>query len=99
MDAPRMDAPFPLADHITREWYPGTVLPLPGPVMEEPFGLFSDGDSGRFWLLEGHWSRGMTPLCVSTADDVLWGTQYGANLYDLIEVDGTAGVVTIVERA
>ena len=90
MDELSRDAPFPLADHITHEWYPATTLPLPGPVMEEPFGLFSDADSGRFWLLEGHWSRGMTPLCVSTANDVLWGTQYGANLYQLPPTKGQA---------
>ena len=58
--------------------------------MEEAFGLFTDADSGRFWLLEGHWSRGMTPLCVSTANDVLWGTQYGANLYQLPPTKGQA---------
>ncbi|HWM22260.1 MAG TPA: PEP-utilizing enzyme [Ilumatobacteraceae bacterium] len=85
-----IDAPFPLDDYITDEWYPSTVLPLPGPVMEEPFGLFTAADSGRFWLLEGHWSRGMTPLCVSAANDVLWGTQYGANLYQLPPTKGQA---------
>ena len=32
----------------------------------------------------------MTPLCVSTANDVLWGTQYGANLYQLPPTKGQA---------
>ena len=27
MEELRIDAPFPLADHIHDEWYPGTVLP------------------------------------------------------------------------
>jgi pyruvate,water dikinase len=85
-----MNEPFPLGDHVTDEWYPGAALPLPGPVMEEPLALFTDADAGRFWLLEGHWSRGMTPLCVSTANDVLWGTQYGANLYQLPPTKGQA---------
>ena len=58
-------------------------MPLPGPVMAEPFLLFERDDELRFWMIEGHWSRGMAPLTVSTASDVLWGTQYGANLYQL----------------
>ncbi len=84
-------ARFPLGEHVTDEWYPGATLPLPRhPQMEEGFELFKPEDENRFWLLEGHWSRGFTPLCVSTAYDVLWGTQYGANMYQLPPTKGQA---------
>jgi len=84
-------ATFPLGEHVTDEWYPGATLPLPRhPQMEEGFELFTPDDERRFWLLEGHWSRGFTPLCVSTAYDVLWGTQYGANMYQLPPTKGQA---------
>ena len=84
-------ARFPLGEHVSDEWYPGVTLPLPGqPQMEEGFALFSPEDEDRFWLLEGHWSRGFTPLCVSAANDVLWGTQFGANLYQLPPTKGQA---------
>ena len=84
-------ARFPLGEHVTDEWYPGATLPLPRhPQMEEGFELFTPDDEDRFWLLEGHWSRGFTPMCVSTAYDVLWGTQYGANMYQLPPTKGQA---------
>ncbi len=84
-------ARFPLGEHVTDEWYPGATLPLPRhPQMEEGFELFTSDDEDRFWLLEGHWSRGFTPMCVSTAYDVLWGTQYGANMYQLPPTKGQA---------
>jgi len=84
-------ARFPLGEHVSDEWYPGATLPLPRhPQMEEGFELFKPEDEDRFWLLEGHWSRGFTPLCVSTAYDVLWGTQYGANMYQLPPTKGQA---------
>jgi pyruvate,water dikinase len=84
-------ARFPLGEHVSDEWYPGATLPLPRhPQMEEGFELFKPEDEGRFWLLEGHWSRGFTPMCVSTAYDVLWGTQFGANMYQLPPTKGQA---------
>ena len=58
--------------------------------MEEGLELFKPEDEDRFWLIEGHWSRGFTPLCTSTAYDVLWGTQYGANMYQLPPTKGQA---------
>ena len=57
--------------------------------MEEELDSSSPRTS-RFWLIEGHWSRGFTPLCTSTAYDVLWGTQYGANMYQLPPTKGQA---------
>ena len=84
-------AQFPLGEHVTDEWYPGATLPLPRhPQMEEGFELFKPDDEARFWLLEGHWSRGFTPMCISTAYDVLWGTQFGANMYQLPPTKGQA---------
>ena len=84
-------ARFPLGEHVSDEWYPGATLPLPRhPQMEEGLELFKPEDEDRFWLIEGHWSRGFTPLCTSTAYDVLWGTQYGANMYQLPPTKGQA---------
>ena len=39
-----------------RRVVPGNRAAVAGPVMEEAFGLFTDADVGRFWLLEGHWT-------------------------------------------
>lgn len=82
-------AKFPLAEHIKTEWYAGAALPLPRhPQMAEGFEFFTPEDESRFWLLEGHWSHGFTPMCISAANDVLWGTQFGAHMYQLPPTKG-----------
>jgi phosphohistidine swiveling domain-containing protein len=81
------------ADFVDAPFYPGVSLPLPGHFAEEPIRSFSAADEERFWLLDGHWSQGMTPLCVSAVCDIVWGTQTGADIYQLPETKGTAGRV------
>ena len=85
-----MTVPFPLDDFIDQPWYPGATLPVQGPTLEEGFEFFTKDDEARFWMLEGHWSRGFKPLTISTASDVLWGTQYGAAMYQLPPTKGQA---------
>jgi pyruvate,water dikinase len=56
-------AVVPVDEYITEEWYPGLV---PGdrraPYVVEPFGTFTKADEQRFWFLDFHWPRGLTPL-------------------------------------
>jgi hypothetical protein len=68
-----MHAPRPPAGHH-REWHSGTAPHLPGPVIEEPFGLFADAV----------FATGPSTKLIRTGD--------------LIDVDGTVGVVTILEH-
>ena len=89
-----MSAPFPLDDYLDQPFYPGATLPVPGPILEEGIELFRAEDADRFWMIEGHWSRGFKPLTISTAGDVLWGTQYGAAMYQLPPTKGQAARMT-----
>ena len=89
-----MAAPFPLDPYIDQPFYPGATLPLPGPILEEGVQLFRKEDETKFWMIEGHWSRGFKPLTISTAGDVLWGTQYGAAMYQLPPTKGQAARMT-----
>jgi phosphohistidine swiveling domain-containing protein len=89
-----MSAPFPIDPHLDQPFYLGAALPLPGPVLEEGIELFRKEDESRFWMIEGHWSRGFKPLTISTAGDVLWGTQYGAAMYQLPPTKGQAARMT-----
>ncbi len=79
------------ADFIDAPFYPGASLSLPGRYNEEPIQPFGPADEARFWLLDGHWSRGLTPLCMSAVSDIVWGTQSGAEMYQLPATKGTAG--------
>jgi phosphohistidine swiveling domain-containing protein len=88
-----MTTRFPLTDFLNAPFYPGASLPLPGHYREEPLLPFSPADEERFWLLDGHWSRGLTPLCMSAVSDIVWGTQGGADMYQLPATKGTAGRV------
>lgn len=69
-----------LEDFITDEWYPG-FAPSFGhsPYIVEPFRSFSAADADRFWFLDFHWARGLTPLgMIWNEDGYSWGTQYAA---------------------
>lgn len=83
--------PFPIDDYLDLPWYEAAQLPLPGPVFAEPFMALRREDESRFWMLEGHWSRGLTPLTLSAGGDSLWGTQHAANLYQLPPTKGQSG--------
>lgn len=69
-----------IEDFITDEWYPG-FSPSFGhsPYIVEPFRSFSAADTDRFWFLDFHWARGLTPLgMIWNEDGYSWGTQYAA---------------------
>jgi phosphohistidine swiveling domain-containing protein len=69
-----------LDDFITDEWYPGFVPSFGhSPYIVEPFRSFSAADADRFWFLDFHWARGLTPLgMIWNEDGYSWGTQYAA---------------------
>ncbi len=67
----------PLGEFVTQEWYPGFK---PGYEhagwIVEPFRTFNEEDESRFWFLDFHWPRGMTPLGLIWCEDgYTWGTQ------------------------
>lgn len=67
-------------DFITDEWYPG-FAPSFGhsPYIVEPFRSFNAADADRFWFLDFHWARGLTPLgMIWNEDGYSWGTQLAA---------------------
>ena len=85
---------FPLDAHLPGEWYTGYDMPRfqrTHPAPAEAFAMFEKADEARFWMIEGHWSRGFTPLTLSAASDALSGTQVGANRYQLPTSKGLAG--------
>ena len=87
---------FPVDGHLPGEWYAGydeARFQRAHPAPAEPFKFFRKEDEARFWMLEGHWSRGFTPLTLSASSDALSGTQWGANLYQLPTSKGLAGRV------
>ena len=70
----------PLGDLITDEWYPG-FKPEYGhaPWVCEPISTFKEEDERRFWFLDFHWPRGLTPMgIVFLEDGYAWGTQCAA---------------------
>jgi pyruvate,water dikinase len=82
---------FPLDDYLADELYPEYAdASAAAPWFEEAARPFDKDDEAKFWVLEGHWGRGMTPLTVSAAGDVLFGTQYGADLFQLPPTKGNS---------
>jgi pyruvate,water dikinase len=59
-------------------WEPGSA-----PYNIDPVLPFREEDANRFWLLEGHWPRGIVPLGYSCIEDCAWGTQWAAELIPL----------------
>ena len=75
-----MTAVVPVDEYITDEWYPG-FRPGAGqaPFVVEPFGTFTKADERRFWFLDFHWPRGLTPLgLIWNEDGYSWGSQLAA---------------------
>lgn len=75
-----MTAVVPVDEYITEEWYPGF---RPGdrraPFVVEPFGTFTKADEQRFWFLDFHWPRGLTPLgLIWNEEGYSWGSQLAA---------------------
>jgi len=73
-------AVVPVDEYITEEWYPGF---RPGdrraPFVVEPFGTFTKADEQRFWFLDFHWPRGLTPLgLIWNEEGYSWGSQLAA---------------------
>lgn len=65
----------------TGEWYPGFKPEfLDSPYIVDGTGPFTMEDEDKFWFLDFHWSRGMTPLAAFAwgQDGYCWGTQHAA---------------------
>ncbi|MEI6229161.1 MAG: PEP-utilizing enzyme [Actinomycetes bacterium] len=71
---------IPLDEYITDEWYPGFTPAFDhAPFYVEPFRTFTKEDEKRFWFLDFHWPRGLTPLgLIWNEDGYAWGTQSAA---------------------
>ncbi|AJE42314.1 PEP-utilizing enzyme [Streptomyces nodosus] len=75
-----MSLVIPVDEYATDEWYPG-FTPAFGhaPFVVEPFRTFSEQDEKRFWFLDFHCPRGLTPLGTTWLEDCYsWGTQLTA---------------------
>jgi phosphohistidine swiveling domain-containing protein len=66
--------------YVTDEWYPGFRPAFDhAPFVVEPFRTFTRADEERFWFLDFHWPRGLTPLgLIANEDGYSWGTQWAA---------------------
>lgn len=72
-------------EFITDEWYPGfkPEYKQPGSVMEQ-LNTFSKEDEQRFWFMDFHWPRGMTPMGLLWVEDCYaWGSQLAAHTLPL----------------
>ncbi len=67
-------------EFVTDEWYPGFKPAFEhAPYYVEPFRTFNKEDENRFWFLDFHWPRGLTPLgLIWNEDGYNWGTQFAA---------------------
>jgi pyruvate,water dikinase len=70
----------PLGEFVTDDWYPGF---RPGyehtPWLVEPFRTFQPQDEARFWFLDFHWPRGLSPMGLIWCEDgYAYGTQLAA---------------------
>ncbi|HEV7688526.1 MAG TPA: PEP-utilizing protein mobile subunit, partial [Acidimicrobiia bacterium] len=71
---------IPVDEFISEEWYPGFT---PGyghsPWVTEPVDTFKAGDQERFWFLDFHFPRGLSPMgMVFLEDGYSWATQLAA---------------------
>lgn len=60
----------PVDDFVNAEWYPGFT---PGrdhaAWIAEPLDTFRKEDEDRFWFLDFHWPRGLSPMGITYAED------------------------------
>ncbi|WP_432842189.1 PEP-utilizing enzyme [Dactylosporangium sp. CA-092794] len=70
---------------VTEEWYPGfDPAANRAPFAVDALRPFEAGDEDRFWLLDFHWPRGLTPLGLVSGEDAFnWGAQVGAEILPL----------------
>jgi len=70
----------------TGEWYPGFKPEfIASPYIIDGTGPFTKEDQDKFWFLDFHWSRGLTPLAAFAwgQDGYCWGTQHAAEALPL----------------
>ena len=71
---------IPVDEFISEEWYPG-FTPAYGhsPWVTEPVDTFKAEDQERFWFLDFHFPRGLSPMgMVFLEDGYSWATQLAA---------------------
>jgi pyruvate,water dikinase len=71
---------MPVDEFITDEWYPGYKPEYgQGPVAVEAINTFSKEDESRFWFMDFHWPRGLSPMgLIFLEDGYSWATQLAA---------------------
>jgi len=70
--------------------YPGAPIER-HPFVIEPAGRYELKDGARFWYLDFHWPRGLTPMgSLYLHDCYAWGTQLAASQLPLPSGDGLA---------
>jgi len=72
-------------EFVSDEWYPGFKprYKQPGSVMEQ-LDTFSKADEQRFWFMDFHWPRGLTPMGLLWVEDgYAWGSQLAAHCLPL----------------
>ncbi len=82
----------PLEEFLADEGYPGAPLAeQQSPWRVEAAGAFRPEDASRFWFLDFHWPRGLTPLGeLWNEDGYSWGTQTAAESLPLPRGRGVA---------
>lgn len=80
-----METVVPLDEFLADPGYPGHPgLDEDSPQLVEPFSPFRAEDQSRFWFLDFHWPRGLTPMgLISMTDGYAWATQYAAEAVSL----------------
>lgn len=75
-----MSTIVPVKEFITDEWYPGFKPEYGHTAFAcEPIDTFRPEDEDRFWFLDFHWPRGLTPMgLIFLEDGYCWGTQHSA---------------------
>lgn len=81
-----MPTVVPIDELVADEGYPGCRDlddgTTPSPI--DPYSRFRAGDQDRFWFLDFHWPRGLTPMgLISLADGYARGAQHAARVLRL----------------
>ncbi|WP_396932120.1 PEP-utilizing enzyme [Mycolicibacterium sp.] len=85
-----MTAELTSAELLADEGYPGSEAAFgKAPWVSELVGRFSKDDTQRFWFLDFHWPRGITPMGLTAIDDgYAWASQSAAAALPLPEGRG-----------
>ncbi|MEB3022110.1 PEP-utilizing enzyme [[Mycobacterium] crassicus] len=76
----------PIDEFVADAGYPGSPdrTEDSAPQLIEPYSRFRPEDQSRFWFLDFHWPRGLTPMgLISMTDGYAWATQYAAQAVSL----------------